>query len=176
MIHTLIESPLGVLLVTGDGESVTGLYTDQHGRPPTVLGERADRALTHAREQLDEYFAGERDTFDLPLNAPGTAFQRAVWQQLCQIDYGHTRSYREVAEQLGNPQAVRAVGAANGRNPISIIVPCHRVVGSDGKLVGYAGGFSAKRWLLDHELRHAAAISENCGAARIAGQVAAAAS
>jgi methylated-DNA-[protein]-cysteine S-methyltransferase len=165
MIHTLIESPLGVLLVTGDGESITGLYTDQHGRPPTVLGERADRKLAGAREQLDEYFAGERDTFDLPLNAPGTAFQRAVWQQLCRIEYGHTMSYLQVAEQLGNRKAVRAVGAANGRNPISIFVPCHRVVGSDGKLVGYAGGFSAKRWLLDHELRHATASSATAAAA-----------
>jgi methylated-DNA-[protein]-cysteine S-methyltransferase len=154
MIHTFVDSPLGPLLVTGDGESITGLYTDQHGRPPAVLGERADDRFAEARRQLEEYFAGERGTFELPLNAPGTPFQRAVWRQLCRIQYGRTMSYLQIAEQVGNRKAVRAVGAANGRNPISILVPCHRVVGSDGKLVGYAGGFSAKRWLLDHELRH----------------------
>ncbi|HEX8094454.1 methylated-DNA--[protein]-cysteine S-methyltransferase [Jatrophihabitans sp.] len=151
IIHSYVDSPLGPLLLTGDGEGLTGLYTDQHGRPPTELGHRADEEFTEARTQLDEYFAGERDDFDLPLHAPGTAFQRAVWQALRQIRYGSTMSYRQVAEQIGNPKAVRAVGSANSRNPISIIVPCHRVVGSDGKLVGYAGGFSAKRWLLDHE-------------------------
>jgi methylated-DNA-[protein]-cysteine S-methyltransferase len=152
IIHSYVDSPLGPLLLTGDGEGgLTGLYTDQHGRLPTELGPRVDEEFTEARTQLDEYFAGERDDFDLPLTAPGTAFQRAVWQALRQIRYGSTMTYREVAEQVGNPKAVRAVGSANSRNPISIIVPCHRVVGSDGKLVGYAGGFSAKRWLLDHE-------------------------
>jgi methylated-DNA-[protein]-cysteine S-methyltransferase len=152
MIHSYVDSPLGPLLLTGDGEGLTGLYTDQHGRLPTELGPRVDEEFAEARTQLEEYFAGERDDFDLPLTAPGTAFQRAVWQALREIPYGCTMSYREVAEQVGNPKAVRAVGSANSRNPISIIVPCHRVVGSDGKLIGYAGGFSAKRWLLDHEL------------------------
>jgi len=151
IIHSYVGSPLGPLLLTGDGEGLTGLYTDQHGRLPTELGPRVDEEFGEARTQLDEYFAGERDDFDLPLHAPGTAFQRAVWQALRQIRYGSTMTYRQVAEQVGNPKAVRAVGSANSRNPISIIVPCHRVVGSDGKLVGYAGGFSAKRWLLDHE-------------------------
>jgi methylated-DNA-[protein]-cysteine S-methyltransferase len=155
IIHSYVDSPLGPLLLTGDGEGLSGLYTDQHGRLPTVLGHRADEEFAEARTQLEEYFAGERDDFDLPLNAPGTAFQRAVWQALRQIRYGSTTTYRQVAEQIGNPKAVRAVGSANSRNPISIIVPCHRVLGSDGKLVGYAGGFSAKRWLLDHELRTA---------------------
>jgi methylated-DNA-[protein]-cysteine S-methyltransferase len=153
IIHSYVDSPLGPLLLTGDGEGLTGLYTDQHGRLPTVLGHRADEEFAEARTQLGEYFAGERDDFDLPLTAPGTPFQRAVWQALRGIPYGSTMTYREVAEQVGNPKAVRAVGSANSRNPISIIVPCHRVVGSDGKLIGYAGGFSAKRWLLDHELR-----------------------
>ncbi|HST46788.1 methylated-DNA--[protein]-cysteine S-methyltransferase [Jatrophihabitans sp.] len=152
MIHSYVDSPLGPLLLTGDGEALTGLYTDQHGRLPTDLGHRADEEFAQARTQLQEYFAGERDTFDLPLNPRGTAFQQSVWQALREIRYGTTMSYREVAEEIGNPKAVRAVGSANSRNPISIIVPCHRVVGSDGKLVGYAGGFSAKRWLLDHEL------------------------
>ena len=152
IIHSYVDSPLGPLLLTGDGEGLTGLYTDQHGRKPTELGERVDEEFAEARTQLEEYFAGKRDDFDLPLAAPGTAFQRAVWQALRQIPYGRTMTYREVAEQVGNPKAVRAVGSANSRNPISIVVPCHRVVGSDGKLIGYAGGFSAKKWLLDHEL------------------------
>jgi methylated-DNA-[protein]-cysteine S-methyltransferase len=157
MIHSYVDSPLGPLLLTSDGAGLTGLYTDQHGRLPTDLGHRADEEFADARTQLEEYFAGQRDDFDLPLTAPGTPFQRAVWQALRQIPYGSTMTYREVAEEVGNPKAVRAVGSANSRNPISIIVPCHRVVGSDGKLIGYAGGFSAKRWLLDHELATAAA-------------------
>ena len=152
IIHSYVDSPLGPLLLTGDGEGLTGLYTDQHGRKPTELGERVDEEFAEVRTQLEEYFAGKRDDFDVPLTAPGTAFQRAVWQALREIPYGCTMTYREVAERVGSPKAVRAVGSANSRNPVSIIVPCHRVVGSDGKLIGYAGGFSAKRWLLDHEL------------------------
>jgi len=152
MMHSYLDSPLGPLLLTGDGAALTGLYTDQHGRIPAELGERADEEFAQARAQLTEYFAGRRDTFDLPLNPKGTPFQQRVWQALRRIPYGSTATYGEIAAELGNPLSGRAVGAANGRNPISIIVPCHRVVGSDGKLVGYAGGFSAKRWLLDHEL------------------------
>lgn len=152
IIHSYVDSPLGPLLLTGDGEGLTGLYTDQHGRLPTELGPRVDEEFAEARSQLAEYFAGERNDFDLPLRASGTPFQRAVWQALRQIRYGSTLTYRQVAERVGNPKAVRAVGSANSRNPISIIVPCHRVLGSDGKLIGYAGGFFAKRWLLDHEL------------------------
>jgi methylated-DNA-[protein]-cysteine S-methyltransferase len=157
-IHSYVDSPLGPLLLTGDGEGLTGLYTDQHGRLPTDLGHRADEEFAQARTQLEEYFAGRRTDFDLPINVAGTAFQQAVWQALRRIRYGTTMSYREVAEEIGNPKAVRAVGSANSRNPLSIIVPCHRVVGSDGKLIGYAGGFSAKRWLLDHELAAAGAL------------------
>src|SRR4051794_7754325 len=159
MIHSYVDSPLGPLLVVGDGESLTGLYTDKHGRLPTDLGHRADEDFAEVRAQLQQYFAGQRDTFDLPLNPRGTPFQQAVWQALREIRYGSTMTYREGACEIGNPKAVRAVGSANSRNPISIIVPCHRVVGSDGKLVGYAGGFSAKQWLLDHELRTAGALT-----------------
>jgi methylated-DNA-[protein]-cysteine S-methyltransferase len=159
IMHSYYDSPLGTLLLTGDGESLTGLYTEQHGRKPTDLGVRADEEFAEVHAQLDQYFAGERDDFDLPVNVPGTAFQQAVWQALRQIRYGSTMTYRQIAEQIGNPKAVRAVGSANSRNPISIIVPCHRVVGSDGKLIGYAGGFSAKQWLLDHELRTAGALT-----------------
>lgn len=161
MIHSVLASPLGNLLLTGDGQALTGLYTAAHGRPPTEIGERVDSQFAEARTQLDEYFAGERHEFTLTLSARGTAFQRLVWDALCRIGYGRTASYRQLAEEIGNPKAVRAVGSANSRNPISIIVPCHRVLGSDGKLVGYAGGYSAKRWLLDHEVQAARfAVSE----------------
>jgi methylated-DNA-[protein]-cysteine S-methyltransferase len=113
--------------------------------------ERTDLVLEQAARELQEYFAGERQTFRVPLEAEGSAFQQAVWSVLRKIPYGALRSYRDIAEQLGNRQAVRAVGAANGRNPIPIIVPCHRVVGSDGKLTGFAGGLPTKRALLDLE-------------------------
>jgi methylated-DNA-[protein]-cysteine S-methyltransferase len=159
MIHSYVDSPLGPLLLTGDGEALTGLYTDQHGRKPAELGHRADEEFAEARTQLEEYFAGRRTSFDLPLKPGGTAFQQAAWQALREIPYGSTMTYREVAQEIGNPKAVRAVGSANSRNPISIIIPCHRVVGSDGKLVGYAGGFHAKRWLLDHELAAAGRLA-----------------
>jgi len=113
-----------------------------------------DPLLAQALGQLREYFAGERVAFDLPLEPEsGTAFQRRAWKALREIPFGQTRTYGEQARAIQHPTAVRAVGAANGRNPIGIIVPCHRVIGSDGKLTGYAGGMAAKRWLLDHEAR-----------------------
>ncbi len=107
--------------------------------------------LLQAKNQLDEYYRGERKTFSLPLKANGTVFQERVWQALLTIPYAETRSYGEIAAQIGNPKASRAVGMANNRNPISIIIPCHRVIGSDGKLVGYGGGMHRKVWLLDLE-------------------------
>jgi len=130
-----------------------------------LLSVQADGAvallLQQAAAQLAEYFAGTRQHFDLPLAASGTAFQQQVWQQLCQVPYGQTQSYGELALRLGNKNAMRAVGAANGRNPIAIIVPCHRVIGADGKLTGYAGGLDRKVWLLQHEQRIANAIHSN---------------
>ena len=114
--------------------------------------------LQQTAEQLRQYFAGERQTFNLPLAAPGTAFQQQVWQQLTRIPFGQTQSYGELAQKLGNKNAMRAVGAANGRNPIAIIVPCHRVIGADGKLTGYAGGLGRKIWLLQHEQRLADSV------------------
>jgi methylated-DNA-[protein]-cysteine S-methyltransferase len=117
--------------------------------------------LQQAAAQLAAYFAGVRKSFDLPLAASGTAFQQQVWQQLCRIPYGQTQSYGELALRLGNKNAMRAVGAANGRNPIAIIVPCHRVIGADGKLTGYAGGLDRKVWLLQHEQRIANVIHSN---------------
>jgi len=156
VIFSRFDSPLGEILLTGDGLALTGLYTRDHPRRPAVVGEPDDVAFAEVRRQLTEYFAGSRLTFDLPLAARGTDFQHRVWAELQRIGYGDTASYRKVATRLGDSKAVRAVGVANGRNPISIVVPCHRVVGHDGSLTGYAGGLTAKKWLLDHEAAHRA--------------------
>lgn len=159
MMHSYLPSPIGDLLLLGDGTHLTGLYTAEHVRMPTALGDRSDREFAEVRSQLTEYFAGERASFDLPLKPAGTPFQQRVWQRLRQIPLGQTSSYGELAAEIGQPTAVRAVGMANGRNPISIIVPCHRVVGSTGELTGYAGGLAAKRWLLEHERATAVALA-----------------
>lgn len=144
------ESPVGPLLLVGDDDGLRGLYLPEHSRGPRVGpgGRRDDDALACVREQLAEYFAGQRVAFDLALASSGTPFQLEVWEALRAIPYGATRSYGELAAALGRPGAARAVGAANGRNPISVVVPCHRVVGSGGALTGYAGGVEAKRALL----------------------------
>jgi methylated-DNA-[protein]-cysteine S-methyltransferase len=152
-----VESPIGPLLLTGDGTSLTALHLPESGRTPPVDAGwiEADRAgggvLAEAARQLGEYFAGERTTFDLPLAAEGTEFQQRVWAALRTIPYGATASYGEIAGRVGSPKASRAVGLANGRNPIAVVVPCHRVVGADGSLTGYGGGLPAKRTLLDLE-------------------------
>jgi methylated-DNA-[protein]-cysteine S-methyltransferase len=146
-------SPLGPLLLLSDGEALTGLYTPgaREGRdaPPGAIADPSP--FREVAPQLDRYFAGELTHFDVALRLCGTPFQRAVWSELVSIAHGTTISYRELAARIGNLRAVRAVGAANGRNPVSIIVPCHRVVGADGKLVGYGGGLDCKLWLLAHE-------------------------
>jgi methylated-DNA-[protein]-cysteine S-methyltransferase len=150
---TTVPSPIGELLLLGDGTALTGLYCDPPpaGMPPPEA-HRDDTAFTEARAQLAAYFAGELQDFDLPLAAAGTAFQHEVWAALRAIPYGTTTSYGALALQLGRPVgAARAVGACNGRNPISIVVPCHRVIGATGNIVGYAGGLDRKRWLLAHE-------------------------
>jgi methylated-DNA-[protein]-cysteine S-methyltransferase len=154
VIYTYVASPIGALLAVGDGHAVTGLYTPGHHRTPDAAWIRDDDAFSELRRQLGEYFDGARTDFDLPLATTGTPFQQSVWHQLARLPYGRTASYAELAVRIGAPRAVRAVGAANGRNPVSIVVPCHRVVGSDGSLTGYAGGLDAKRWLLDHERAH----------------------
>jgi methylated-DNA-[protein]-cysteine S-methyltransferase len=141
-------------LVASDADLVAILWQDD--APSRVrIGEAMENVdhptLRATATQLGEYFAGTRMTFDLPLDPHGTDFQRAVWQQLSAIPHGETRSYADIARALGQPTATRAVGAANGRNPLSIVVPCHRVVGSNGALTGFAGGIAAKRWLLAHE-------------------------
>ena len=152
--YSIIDSPIGPLLATGDDAgALTGLWFD--GRPAPAA-ERDDEAFADLREQLDAYFAGERTTFDLPLAAQGTEWQRTVWNALLDVPYGTTVSYGELAASLGRPSAPRAVGAANGRNPISVIVPCHRVVGATGALTGYGGGLDRKEWLLGLEARRTA--------------------
>jgi methylated-DNA-[protein]-cysteine S-methyltransferase len=157
MKYTHIDSPIGALLVTRDEGGVTGLDLPKARYPRQIQDdwERDDAAFDDVRGQLGEYFAGTRQQFDLPLNARGNAFQHAVWQALTDIPYGETTSYGKVAASIGHPDGARAVGVANGQNPIPIIVPCHRVIGADGSLTGYGGGLPAKRWLLDHEAHHA---------------------
>jgi methylated-DNA-[protein]-cysteine S-methyltransferase len=157
MHYTFLDSPLGELLAVGDEAGLTGLYlpTGRYRLSPHASWTRADDAFKDVRTQLEEYFAGTRQKFDLSLRPAGTSFQRAVWSALVEIPYGETTSYGKIAAALGQPDAARAVGLANGRNPIPIIVPCHRVIGADGSLTGYGGGVPAKRWLLSHEARHA---------------------
>jgi methylated-DNA-[protein]-cysteine S-methyltransferase len=149
MRWTTIDTPIGPLLAACDADGrLSGLWFD---RAPAAGWERDDGAFTLLREQLDSYFAGDLRAFDLPLAAGGTPWQRSVWQALMAIPYGQTVSYGDLAGRLGHPAAARAVGAANGRNPISVIVPCHRLVGARGALTGYAGGIDRKRWLIAHE-------------------------
>jgi methylated-DNA-[protein]-cysteine S-methyltransferase len=155
--YTTVQSPIGVLLVIGDEDGLNALYlsSGRHSVQTPNGARRDDAALADVRAQLEEYFAGKRMEFDLRLNPLGTPFQLKVWQALRAIPYGTTASYGQQARAVGDPGSARAVGLANGRNPISIIVPCHRVIGADGSLTGYGGGIEAKRWLLDHEAKHA---------------------
>jgi methylated-DNA-[protein]-cysteine S-methyltransferase len=145
------ESPLGTLLLTAGARGVRGLYFEQHKyfkREPEWRRNPDNAWLTRAAKQLDEYFGGRRKHFELDLDLQGTVFQRAVWQELLAIPFGGTGTYMEHARRIGNPRAVRAVGSAIGRNPLSIIVPCHRVLATSGRLAGYAGGLERKRFLL----------------------------
>jgi methylated-DNA-[protein]-cysteine S-methyltransferase len=149
---TTTPSPIGPLRLFAEDDHLVGLYMSE---PPALQGvEQRTGVLELTVAQLAEYFAGGRRVFDLPLAPRGTEFQERVWRALLEIPHGETWSYGELARAIGRPSASRAVGAANGRNPISIIVPCHRVIGSNGDLTGYGGGMPAKRWLLAHE--HAA--------------------
>lgn len=151
--HTVIESPYGRLTLVATDGVLAGLYmTDQRHRPPEEsFGEPDPRPFAEAERQLGAYFAGELTAFDLPLRMDGTPFQRSVWAGLQEIPYGETRTYGELAEHLGKPGASRAVGLANGKNPIGIIVPCHRVIGASGSLTGYGGGLDRKQRLLAFE-------------------------
>lgn len=152
-ITTSMDSPIGELTITAVDGALTGVYMhDQRHRPALPAGcRRDDDGLAQATAQLEAYFAGELTAFDMPTEAHGTEFQRRVWSALTEIPYGETISYSELASWVGNPKASRAVGLANGRNPLAIVVPCHRVIGADGSLTGYGGGLERKTWLLRHE-------------------------
>jgi len=147
--YATIESPIGEILLTAEDGALSRLYMSPFALDPAWR--RDDAALAEPARQLAEYFAGERTEFELELRPVGTAFQRAVWDLLLRIPYGETATYGALALELGDPRKVRAVGLANGRNPISIVVPCHRVIGADGSLTGYGGGLERKRHLLDLE-------------------------
>ncbi|MZD05089.1 methylated-DNA--[protein]-cysteine S-methyltransferase [Streptomyces sp. SID5785] len=151
--HTVIDSPYDLLTLVATDGVLSGLYmTGQRHRPAEeTFGVRDERPFGAVTEQLDAYFRGELTRFDVPLALHGTPFQRSVWDQLRAIPYGETRTYGELAEALGSPGASRAVGLANGKNPIGVIVPCHRVVGANGSLTGYGGGLPRKQRLLDLE-------------------------
>jgi methylated-DNA-[protein]-cysteine S-methyltransferase len=157
--HTVIDSAVGALTLVAEQDVIVGLYMDlQRHRPDDgELGEpdprgRGAEPFKAAADQLDAYFAGELTTFDLPIAPHGSQFQQRVWAALQEIPYGETESYGELAQRIGSPGGARAVGLANGKNPIGIVIPCHRVVGSDGSLTGYGGGVDRKRQLLDLEL------------------------
>ena len=153
MIYTTVDSPIGELLLLGDGDVLHGLHMQDGLRPTRIRSDwvRDDDAFADVREQLAEYFAGDRTQFDIKLHMEGGAFHRTVWHALTQIPYGETISYGELARRIGQPDKARAVGTANGANPIAVIVPCHRVIGANGKLVGYGGGLDNKRRLLELE-------------------------
>lgn len=154
--YCIIKSPVGRLLLAGDARALTHLsFQDgRHPLEPDTQWIYSETPFQRPIQQLKEYFSGKRKTFTINLVSKGTPFQQQVWQALLSIPYGHTLSYGQIAQAIGKPKAVRAVGAANGQNPVSIIVPCHRVIGSNGKLVGYGGGLSIKEALLTHENHH----------------------
>jgi methylated-DNA-[protein]-cysteine S-methyltransferase len=155
-LTSTIDSPIGPLtLVARDGVLTNvWMHEQRHTTAPPDDAVTDDAWFKDVAQQLDAYFAGELSSFDLEMDLIGTAFQRSVWAQLLEIPYGETISYGELAYRVGNPNASRAVGLANGRNPIAIIVPCHRVIGADGSLTGYGGGLERKTWLLEHETKH----------------------
>jgi methylated-DNA-[protein]-cysteine S-methyltransferase len=152
---TRMPSPVGDLLLAGDGDELSSIWIDGQRRAPVLGPDRriAAEPFDEATRQLREYFAGARTVFDLPLRATGTAFQKQVWDALSAIPFGETWTYGAIAARLGRPLAARAVGAANGQNPFCIVVPCHRLIGSHGGLVDYAAGLHVKRRLLEHEAR-----------------------
>ena len=153
LTYDVVQSPIGRLILASDGTALVGVWM-ANASPTDVTWARLkgdDDILAQARTELAEYFDGRRRSFDVPLAPNGTEFQRSVWAALTEIPFGTTISYANLARRVGNETAVRAVGAANGRNPIPVIVPCHRVIGSDGSLTGFGGGLPRKKWLLQHE-------------------------
>ncbi|MEG0346866.1 MAG: methylated-DNA--[protein]-cysteine S-methyltransferase, partial [Acinetobacter sp.] len=155
LVYMYMDSPVGALKLVAHDQALVAVMWDNEDHKRVRLAEliedRQHPMLLRVKKQLEEYFAGQRQQFDLPLDFQGTDFQQQVWQALLTIPYGEKRSYKDIAVQIGNEKAVRAVGAANGRNPISIIAPCHRVIGSSGALVGFAGGLDKKQILLSLE-------------------------
>lgn len=153
--HTVIDSPIGPLTLVRTGAGLAAVYLERHKRmpDPATFGVRTKSGFDQVISQFDEYFAGTRTDFDLPCNPHGTPFQLEVWAMLRKIPYGETRTYGQLAEQLGDRQLARAVGSADARNPLSVIVPCHRVIAASGALTGYAGGLDRKQWLLDFEAK-----------------------
>lgn len=144
-----VQSPVGILKITGNVECLTSIiFTESES---VRISEKIPEELKDVVVQLQEYFEGKREEFSLKLSPDGTQFQKRVWKQLQEIPFGKTTSYQQMANQLGDPKVIRAAASANGKNPISIIIPCHRVIGSDGSLTGYAGGLHRKKWLLQHE-------------------------
>jgi methylated-DNA-[protein]-cysteine S-methyltransferase len=162
LLYTTVASPIGELLLVGDGRALRRLHMRAGRRPAAIRADwtPAADAFDDVRTQLEEYFAGRRTSFDVPLAMEGTGFQRLVWSALLEIPYGETVSYGEIARRVGEPGAARAVGVANGSNPIAVIVPCHRVIGANGTLTGYGGGLERKRLLLD--LERGAATLDGC--------------
>ncbi len=157
MLYTTLTTPIGSLMLIGDQWALTALHLPgRHGDTAGLT--RDDARFAVEARQLTEYFAGERTGFDFPMRMAGGPFERRVWAELETIPYGETASYGEIARRVGAPSASRAVGAANGRNPIAIVVPCHRVIGANGSLTGYGGGLPCKRALLDHEVGRAALV------------------
>ena len=148
MDEAYIKTPLGIAHIKGDSLGIQSISVLNDSTPET---EHIPPNLTDAAKQLQDYFAGNRKEFSLKLNPKGTEFQSKVWKALIEIPFGKTVSYMDLSKQLGDVKAIRAVAAANGKNPIWIVIPCHRVIGSDGSLTGYAGGLHRKKWLLDHE-------------------------
>ena len=156
MFYSYVDSPIGPLLLSGDRDELRGLFFSKGSKAQGAHPdwERNDACFADAAMQLREYFDGQRKTFELPLAPAGTPFQLSVLQALQEIPFGETCSYLDVAKRIGNPKAVRAVGAANGSNPIALIIPCHRVIGSNGSLTGFGGGLDSKKFLLQHEASH----------------------
>lgn len=148
---TYYQSPLGTILLKADSQGITAVSFQD--TKPAFIAYSNSSLLQNAVEQLDEYFKGYRKNFDLPLAPAGTDFQQSVWKELLQLSFGATITYLQLAKRLGNVKSIRAAASANGKNPLAIIIPCHRVIGADGKLTGYAGGLYRKKWLLEHEAK-----------------------
>lgn len=163
IIYSTLNSPIGEIIVTADEQGITSIYSPTHETliTPLEYAKRNDEKLRDATDQLRAYFAGDLQEFSLTLNPQGTPFFKQVWKHLELIPYGTTISYGELAMQIGMPSASRAVGMANGKNPISFVVPCHRVIGQNGSLTGYGGGLKLKRWLIEFEEGHLAVVGVN---------------